>query len=59
MVLGQASPPTPAPTSCVPSPWTRDSYNSGIRFNRIDWPMQSNEFGMGLPVAASTRTTGI
>ncbi len=29
----------------------RDSYNSGDWFNRIDWTMQSNEFGMGLPVA--------
>ena len=29
----------------------RDSYNSGDWFNRIDWTMQSNKFGMGLPVS--------
>ena len=28
----------------------RDSYNSGDWFNAIDWSMQSNGFGAGLPV---------
>eukprot|EP00884_Botryococcus_braunii_P013168 jgi/Botrbrau1/21852/Bobra.0190s0065.1 len=27
----------------------RDSYNSGDWFNRLDWSMQSNNFGVGLP----------
>lgn len=29
----------------------RDSYNSGDWFNAIDWTYQSNNFGVGLPVA--------
>lgn len=29
----------------------RDSYNSGDWFNQIDWTYQSNNFGIGLPVA--------
>ena len=29
----------------------RDSYNSGDWFNKIDWTGQSNNFGVGLPVA--------
>lgn len=33
----------------------RDSYNSGDWFNRIDWTGQSNNFGVGLPVAAKNR----
>ncbi|MBG6058473.1 pullulanase-type alpha-1,6-glucosidase [Cryobacterium sp. MP_M5] len=31
----------------------RDSYNSGDWFNRIDWTGQTNNFGVGLPSAAS------
>ncbi|MBB1509751.1 pullulanase-type alpha-1,6-glucosidase [Tessaracoccus sp. MC1756] len=27
----------------------RDSYNSGDHFNALDWSMQSNNFGVGLP----------
>ena len=29
----------------------RDSYNSGDWFNRLDFTMQSNNWGVGLPVA--------
>ena len=29
-----------------------NSYNSGDWFNRIDWTMQSNNFGVGLPASA-------
>ncbi len=29
----------------------RDSYNSGDWFNTLDWSMQSNNFGVGLPPA--------
>ncbi|MFD0866878.1 pullulanase-type alpha-1,6-glucosidase, partial [Tessaracoccus lubricantis] len=29
----------------------RDSYNSGDHFNALDWSMQSNNFGVGLPPA--------
>ncbi|HLT84575.1 MAG TPA: pullulanase-type alpha-1,6-glucosidase [Phototrophicaceae bacterium] len=29
----------------------RNSYNSGDHFNRIDWSMQTNNFGVGLPPA--------
>ena len=29
----------------------RDSYRSGDHFNRLDWSMQSNNFGVGLPPA--------
>ena len=28
----------------------RDSYNSGDHFNLLDWSMQSNGFGLGLPL---------
>merc|ERR550537_2059160 len=27
----------------------RDSYNSGDHFNRLDWSLQTNNFGVGLP----------
>ncbi|WP_082031135.1 pullulanase-type alpha-1,6-glucosidase [Tessaracoccus massiliensis] len=29
----------------------RDSYNSGDHFNTLDWSMQTNNFGVGLPPA--------
>ncbi|QDB80133.1 pullulanase-type alpha-1,6-glucosidase [Georgenia wutianyii] len=29
----------------------RNSYNSGDHFNRVDWSMQTNNFGVGLPPA--------
>jgi pullulanase-type alpha-1,6-glucosidase len=32
-----------------------DSYNSGDWFNAIDWGYQSNNFGVGLPVAEKNR----
>ncbi len=34
----------------------RNSYNSGDWFNAIDWTMQSNGMGRGLPMAAYNRT---
>jgi pullulanase/glycogen debranching enzyme len=34
---------------------TRNSYNSGDWFNRIDWTMQSNNWGVGLPRAAENQ----
>ena len=34
----------------------RDSYNSGDWFNKIDWTMQSNNFGVGLPPATKNAT---
>ncbi|WP_449372428.1 alpha-1,6-glucosidase domain-containing protein [Arthrobacter psychrolactophilus] len=37
---------------CVRSPWTRNSYNSGDWFNRIDWTGQESTFGSGLPPKA-------
>lgn len=33
----------------------RDSYNSGDHFNALDWTMQSNNFGVGLPPAGKNR----
>ncbi len=41
----------PAMRSFVPSPRDRNSYNSGDWFNRIDWTMKSNNWGVGLPPA--------
>jgi pullulanase-type alpha-1,6-glucosidase len=32
-----------------------DSYNSGDWFNRLDWMYESNNFGVGLPVAEKNR----
>eukprot|EP01025_Chloroclados_australasicus_P006681 TRINITY_DN12131_c0_g1_i5.p1 TRINITY_DN12131_c0_g1~~TRINITY_DN12131_c0_g1_i5.p1 ORF type:complete len:1034 (+),score=110.03 TRINITY_DN12131_c0_g1_i5:105-3206(+) len=34
----------------------RDSYNSGDWFNKIDWSGQSNNFGVGLPVATKNKS---
>ena len=33
----------------------RNSYNSGDWFNRLDWTMQDNGFGSGLPMATDNR----
>ncbi|KAK9832555.1 hypothetical protein WJX81_008597 [Elliptochloris bilobata] len=33
----------------------RDSYNSGDWFNRLDWSLQSNGFGAGLPPASKNQ----
>jgi pullulanase-type alpha-1,6-glucosidase len=33
-----------------------NSYNSGDWFNKIDWTMQSNNFGVGLPSASDNST---
>ncbi|MFT3942772.1 MAG: pullulanase-type alpha-1,6-glucosidase [Ancrocorticia sp.] len=33
----------------------RDSYNSGDHFNLLDWSMQSNGFGRGLPIAEKNK----
>ena len=32
-----------------------DSYNSGDHFNRLDWTYETNNFGVGLPVAEKNR----
>src|SRR5699024_3794869 len=34
----------------------RNSYNSGDHFNRIDWSLQDNNFGVGLPMAADNES---
>ena len=36
----------------------RNSYDSGDWFNRIDWTLKSNNWGVGLPPARATRMTG-
>lgn len=33
----------------------RDSYNSGDWFNRVDWTLQTNNFGVGLPPASKNK----
>ncbi len=33
----------------------RDSYNSGDWFNKLDWSYETNNFGVGLPVADKNR----
>lgn len=34
----------------------RDSFNSGDWFNRLDWTYQTNNFGVGLPVAEKNQS---
>ena len=34
----------------------RNSYNSGDHFNRVDWSLQDNNFGVGLPMAADNES---
>ncbi|MBP6626718.1 MAG: DUF3372 domain-containing protein, partial [Arenimonas sp.] len=35
----------------------RNSFNSGDAFNRIDWSLQENLFGLGLPLATDNRSS--
>ena len=52
VALGQAVPFFHAGDDILRSKsFDRDSFNSGDWFNRLDWSMQDNNFGVGLPLA--------
>jgi pullulanase len=56
VVLGQGVPFIQAGTELMRSKsLDRNSYNSGDWFNRLDFTYQSNNFGVGLPMAGSNQ----